>query len=210
VRHGLLAVLSLVLVVLVGCGGPGQTVPMSADMKTVPEPSKVRSAPRVAVVPFEDVRADKTSIGRHQHYVETNVDRFVPAEGSASEQVTNFVVDYLKQAGVPVTLLQGSQAPPNTADVILAGQIESYWNEAVKRFGGTDLSSKNRLRIKLTNLSDGSTTSATVGGEATTKVVNFSQADMDKLAGDALGQSLARFVADLTVVDRSFKPKRED
>jgi hypothetical protein len=170
----------------------------------------VRSAPRVAVVPFEDARADKTAIGRHQHYVETNVDRFVPAEGSASEQVTKFVVDYLKQAGIPLTLAQGSQASPTNADVILTGQIESYWNEAVSRFGRTELSSKNRLRIKLTNLIDGSTTSATVAGEATTKVVNFSLADLEKIAGEALGQSLGRFLADLTVGDRSFKPKRED
>jgi hypothetical protein len=209
VRYGLLGVLSLVMVVLVGCSGPGQTLGLAPNMQTVPDPSKVRNAPRVAVVPFEDARADKTAIGRHQHYVETNVDRFVPVEGSASDQVTKFVVNYLKEAGIPVTLSQGSQATPDNADVILTGQIESYWNEAVKRFGRTELSSKNRLRIKLTNLSDGSTTSETIGGEATTKVVNYSQADLEKLAGEALGQSLARFLADLTVVDRSFKPKRE-
>jgi hypothetical protein len=116
----------------------------------------------------------------------------------------------LKLAGIPVILVQGPQVSPDTADVILTGQIESYWNEAVTRFGRTELSSKNRLRIKLTNLSDGSTTTATVGGEATTKVVNLSHADLEKLAGEALGQSLARFLADLTVVGRSFKPKRED
>jgi hypothetical protein len=210
VRHGLLAVLSLVMVVLVGCGGTGQTVPLAPDTRTIPDPPKVRNAPRVAVVPFEDVRADKTAIGRHQHYVETNVDRFVPVEGSASEQVTKFVVNYLKGAGVPVIVVpEGSRPSPDTADVVLTGQIESYWNEAVKRFSSTELSSKNRLRIKLTN-PDGYTTSATVAGEATTKVVNFSLADLEKLAGDALGQSLARYLADLTVVDRSFRPKRED
>jgi hypothetical protein len=178
-------------------------------MKTVPSPPKVRNAPRVALTPFEDVRADKTAIGRHQHYVETNVDRFIPVEGSASDQVTKFVVKYLKEAGIPMTLSQGSQSSPDNADVVLTGQIESYWNEAVTRFGRTELNSKNRLRIKLTNASDGSTTSATVGGEGSTKVVNFSHADLEKLAGEALGQSLARFLADLTVVDRSFKPKRE-
>jgi hypothetical protein len=210
VRYGLLAVLNLVMVGLVGCGGPGQTISLTPDMSTVPDPPKVQNAPRVAVVPFEDARADKTAIGRHQHYVESNVDRFVPVEGSASEQVTKFVVNYLKQAGIPVTLAQGSQASPDNADVVLTGQIESYWNEAVKWLSRTDLSSKNRLRIKLTNLRDGSTMSQTIGGEATTKVMQFSQADLERLAGDALGQSLARLLADLTVVDASFKPKREN
>ena len=208
-KYGMPAIVGVLMVVLMGCGGTGQTVTIAPDMKTVPSPPKMRSAPQVAVIPFEDVRADKTAIGRHQHYVETNVDRFAPVEGSASEQVTKFVVNYLKEAGIPATVIQeGSQRSADTADVVMTGEIESYWNEAVSRFGRTELSSKNRLRIKLTNL-DGSTTSATVAGEATTKVVSFSHAHLEKLAGEALGQSLARFLGDITVVDRSLKPKRE-
>jgi hypothetical protein len=138
------------------------------------------------------------------------VDRFVPVEGAASDQVTKFVVDYLKKAEIPVNPMEGPQSSPDNADVTMTGQIESYWIEALTRFGRTELRSKNRLRIKLTNLSDGSTIQATVGGEATTKVVSFSHADLEKLTGEALGQSLARFLADVTVSDRSFKPKRED
>jgi hypothetical protein len=183
---------------------------MAVDTKTVPDPPKVRNAPRVAVMPFEDVRSDKTTIGRHQHYVETTVDRFVPAEGSAGEQITKFVVDYLKGAGFPVTLLQpGAQPVAGNADVILTGQIESYWNDAVARLGRTELTSKNRIRIKLTNLADSSTTFSTVAGEGSTVVFMFDQADLAQLDGEALGQSLARFLADLAVVDRSLKPKRE-
>jgi hypothetical protein len=195
---------------LVGCSGPGQTIPMAVDMKAVPDPPKVRNAPHVAVVPFEDARPDKTSIGRRQHYVETTVDRYVAAEGSASEQITKFVVDYLKQAGFPVTVVQaGAQPAAGSADVILSGQIESYWNEAVGRVARTELSSKNRLRIKLTNLADNSTTFFTVAGEGTTKVVTFDLGDLAQLDGEALGQSLGRFLSDLSVVNRSLKPKQE-
>jgi hypothetical protein len=205
-----MAMLGMAMLMFVGCGKAGQTIPMSVDLKTVPDPPKVRNAPRVAVIPFTDVRPDKTAIGRRQHYVETTVDRFVPAEGSAADQVTKFVVDYLKEAGFPVTLAQpGVQTAADNADVIMTGEIESYWNEAVARFGRTELSSRNRLRIKLTNLTDGSTTSSTVAGEGTSKVVTFDLAELAQLDGEALGQSLARFLADLTVVDRSLKPKRE-
>ena len=83
----MLAVLGIGMVTLIGCGGGGKTIPLALDMKTVPDPPKVRNAPRVAVIPFEDVRSDKTAIGRHLHYVETTVDRYVPVEGSAADQI---------------------------------------------------------------------------------------------------------------------------
>jgi hypothetical protein len=138
------------------------------------------------------------------------VDRLVPAEGSAADQITKFVADYLKEAGFPVALVPpGAQPAADNADVIMTGEIESYWNEAVARLGRTELSSKNRLRIKLTNLKDSTTTFTTVAGEANSKVVTFEPSDLAQLDGEALAQSLARFLADYTVVDRSLKSKRE-
>jgi hypothetical protein len=206
VRFAILAA----VIIMMGCGGPGQTIPMAVDMKAVPDPPKVKNAPRIAVVPFEDARSDRSAIGRHQHYVETTVDRYVPAEGSASEQITQFVVGYLKEAGFPVTVLPaGAQPAAANADVVLTGQIESYWNEAVARFGRTELSSKNRLRLKITNLADSSTTSTTVAGEGTSTKVVYDLPDLAELDAAALAQSLERFLADIAVVDRSIKPKRE-
>jgi hypothetical protein len=211
VKHAIVtAILGVTISMLVGCGGTGQTIPMAIDLKNVPDPAPVRNAPRVAVMPFEDVRADKTAIGRHQHYIETEVDRLVPTEGTAADQITKFVAQYLKEAGFPVTLVQpGAKQTTSNADVIMTGEIESYWNEAVARLGRTELSSKNRLRIKLTNLNDESTTSTTIAGEANTKVVTFEISDLAQLDGEALSQSLARFLADLQVVDRSLKPKSQ-
>jgi hypothetical protein len=211
VRHVVvIVVLGMTMLMLSGCGGTGQTIPMAVDLKNVPDPPPVKNAPRVAVSPFKDVRADKTAIGRHQHYIETTVDRLVPAEGSAEDQITKFVVQYLKEAGFPVALVPpGAQSAADNADVIMTGEIESYWNEAVARLGRTELSSKNRLRIKLTNLTDSTTTFTTVAGEANSKVVTFEPSDLAQLDGEALAQSLARFLADFTVVDRSLKSKRE-
>jgi hypothetical protein len=198
-----------IAVTLAACGGQGGTIPLAVDMKAVPDPPKVRNAPRVAVIPFEDFRSDRTAVGRHQHYVESTVDKYVAAEGSAAEQVTKFVVDYLKESGFPVIVLDtGAQPATNVADVVLTGQIESYWNEAVAKLGRTELSSKNRLKIKISNLTDGSTTFATVAGEGASKVVSYDLSDLAQLDGEALGQSLARFLADLSVVDRSLKPKK--
>jgi hypothetical protein len=189
---------------LLGCAPGGQTIPLKVDMTRVPPPAKIRSAPRVAIVPLDDIRPDKTAIGRHQHYLESNVDRYVPAEGTAADQVTKFVADYLKQADFPVTVLSpGAQPAPGTADIVLSGYIESYWMEAVARLGRTELVARNRLRLKVANSADNTTVFSTVAGEGTDKVVTFELSDIEQLDGEALGQSLA------TVVNGVLKPKRE-
>jgi hypothetical protein len=210
VRHAGWLVVAMVLALVVGgCGGHGQTIPLSVSMDAVPAPEKVTAPLRVAVVPFEDVRKDKTKVGSYQHYVETTVDALVPAGGSAADQVTNFVVEYLKRAGFQVTRVEPGQAvAPGSADVVLSGQIESYWSEAVTRFGRTELAAKNRLVLNVANVGDGSMVRTTVAGEGTQTVVFFDFVDLEKLNSEALGQTLARFLADVVVADRALKPKK--
>ncbi|HZC67927.1 MAG TPA: hypothetical protein VE201_04845 [Nitrospirales bacterium] len=209
-RHGVcLAVATMLTLAVVGCGGPGQTIPLSVNMDAVPAPEKVTTPLRVAVVPFEDVRSDKSKVGRYQHYVESTVDTLVPAGVSAADQITNFVVEYLKRAGFQVTRVQpGQTVPPGPADVVLSGQIESYWSEAVTRFARTELAAKNRLVLKAANVGDGSIVRTTVEGEGTVTVVFFDLEDLEKLNSEALGQTLARFLADVVVTDRALKPKK--
>ena len=210
VRHGVWSVAPAMLALaVVGCGGPGHTIPLSVNMDAVPAPTKVTAPLRVAVVPFEDARTDKSGIGRYQHYVESTVDTLVPAGGSAADQITNFVVEYLKRAGFPVSRVQpGQTVAPGSADVVLSGQIESYWSEAVTRFARTELAAKNRLVLKAVNVGDGSTVRTTVVGEGTMTVVFFTLEDLEKLNSEALGQTLARFLADVVVGDRALKPKQ--
>ena len=206
-KERMLVVVAVLVLALAGCAGPGETIKFSASAAAVPAPEKAQNALRVAVVPFEDLRTDKGAIGRHQHYVETRVDQLVPESGSAAEQITAFVADYLKRAGFQVTRVQ-SGAAAGSADVILTGQIESYWNEAVGRFFRTELTSRNRLVIRAANVKDSSTVRTSVAGDATTKVFCFCLTDLEKLNSEALAQSLSRFLGDVTVSDRGFKPKR--
>jgi len=207
VKERLLAAAVVLVLALGGCAGPGEVRKFSASADAVPAPEKAQNALRVAVVPFEDLRTDKGTIGRHQHYVETRVDQLVPEPGSAAEQVTAFVAGYLTRAGFQVTRVQSGSAA-GSADVVLTGQIESYWNEAVGRFFRTELTSRNRLVIRASNASDSSTVRTSVAGDATMKVVCFCLADLEKLNSEALAQSLSRFLGDVTVSDRGLKPKR--
>jgi len=192
-----------------GCGGSGQTLTLSFDMDAVPAPAKVQQALRVTVVPFEDVRSDRTSIGRYQHYVETTVDVLVPAQGSAADQIARFVAEYLTRAGFQVSLAKaGETVPAGSADVVLTGQIESYWNEAVGRFFRTEMKSQNRLVIKVSNAADASTVRSTVAGSGSRTAVFFDLPDLERLNSDALGEALSRLLGDLVVVDRTLKPKK--
>ncbi len=210
VRHSVWSMAAVLLAFAVaGCGGSGQTLTMSFDMDSVPAPAKVQQALRVAVVPFEDVRTDKTSIGRYQHYVETTVDILVPAQGSAADQITRFVAEYLTRAGFQVSIAKaGETVPAGSADVVLAGQIESYWNEAVGRFFRTEMKSQNRLVIKVSNAADASTARTTVAGSGSRTAVFFDLPDLERLNSEALGEALSRLLGDLVVVDRTLKPKK--
>src|SRR2546422_7670276 len=108
----------MLALVVGGCGGPGQTIPLAVNLDAAPAPAKVTAPLRVAGIPFEDVRSDKTKVGRYQHYVESTVDTLVPAGGPAADQVTNFVLEYLQRAGFQVTRLgPGQAAPPRSSDV---------------------------------------------------------------------------------------------
>lgn len=208
-NRGMATVVAVLALMLAGCAGPGEMRAFSASAKAVPAPAKAPNGLRVAVVSFEDVRADKTAIGRYQHYVETRVDTLVPESGSAAEQITVFVADYLTRAGVQVTRVQAAGAVPSgSADVVLMGQIESYWNEAVTRFFRTELLSQNRLVIRATNASDGSTVRTSVAGDATNTVVCFCLTDLETLNNEALAQSLSRFLADGTLSGRGLQPRR--
>ena len=196
-------------VVLMACGGPGQTIPISVSTDSIRVPTKVPTALKIAVVPFEDRRADKEAIGRRQHYVESRVDRLVSAQGSAADQVTGFVADYLQLAGFQVIRVKpGETVASGAVDAILTGQIEMYWNEAVARFSRTELATLNRLRITVSNVSDNSTVHSVVEGQDITKEVFFDIVDLERLDSTVLGESVARFLADVVVVDRTLKAQK--
>jgi len=141
--------------------------------------------------------------------VETTVDTLVPAQGSAADQITRFVAAYLRLAGFQVSLAKtGETVPADSADVVLTGQIESYWSEAVARFFRTELASQNRLVIKVSNAADASMVRSTVTGSGSRTAVFFDLPDLERLNSEALGESLSRLLAGVDVVNRTLKPKQ--
>ena len=194
---------------LMACGGPGQTIPLSVSTDSVQVPTTDPHALRIAVVPFDDLRLQKDDIGRWQHYVETRVDRLVSAQGSAADQITGFVAEYLQHAGFQVIRVKsGETVAPGTVDVILTGQIEEYWNEAVAKFSRTRLATLNRLSFNVSNVSDNSTVHSAVEGHNVTKEVFFDIADLEHLNNSVLGDSVAQFLTSVSVKERTLKAKK--
>lgn len=191
---------------LMACGGPGQTIPLSVSADSVQMPTKAPHDLRIAVVPFEDLRLKKEAIGRWQHYVETRVDRLVSAQGSAADQITGFVAEYLERAGFRVIRVKSREAVVSgTVDVVLTGQIEAYWNEAVTKFSRTELATLNRLQFSVANVSDNSTVRSAVKGADLTKEAFFDIADLEHLNNSVLGESVAQFLASVSVENRTLK-----
>jgi hypothetical protein len=202
-----MVVAAMLVLAVAGCGGPGQTLPMSVTAYSMPTTTKTRHV-RIAVLPFEDVRVDKSAIGRWQHYAGATVDQLIPAQGSAADQLTEFVADYLKLVGFEVIRAQpGVRQTSGLADVVLSGRIEAYWSEAVTRFARTELTASNRLAIDLSNAADGSTVRTTVGGAGASTAIFFDLADLERLNNAALAESLDRFLAEVVVKGRALKPK---
>src|SRR3989441_4325179 len=56
----------MLALVVGGCGGLGQRIPLAVNLDAAPAPAKVTAPLRVTVIPFEDVRSDKTKVGRYQ------------------------------------------------------------------------------------------------------------------------------------------------
>lgn len=201
------AVIGMVALAVLGCSGPGETLRLSLDGDAAPAPEKVNTPLNVAVVPFEDLRADKGAIGRYAHYVGTSVDTVVSGQGSAAEQITAFVEGYLKRAGFQVTRVDSASAA-GSADVVLSGQIESYWSEAVGEFARTKLTTRNRLVVKIANAADGSSFRTALNAEDTASIVFFEFADLEKVTSASLGDSLSNFLSHAQVTGRSLTYKK--
>jgi len=201
------AVIGIVALAVLGCGGPGETLRLSLNGDAAPAPEKVSAPLSVAVVPFEDLRDDKGTIGRYEHYVGRIVDTLVPGEGSAAEQITAFVEGYLKRAGFQVTRVDSASAA-GSADVVLSGQIESYWSEAVGEFARAKLTTKNRLVLKVANTTDRSTFRTTLSAEDTSTVVFFEFADLENITSTSLGGNLSNFLSHVQVAGRSLTFKK--
>ncbi len=192
-------VLGLGLLALAGCAGQGQVIdlnvralPSDAEMA-----SKAAEAPTVALVPFEDLRADKSRLGTRTHFWGGVTHFNVPA-GKVGDVVAQVTADYLKQKGWKAAVAPAAKPADSAQQVMLTGKVQELSANAKSRFMNTEITVKSVIAVHATN-PDGSTVRMTLNGAGSQSVFWFCPEDVQDLLNDVLKDSLHKLLTDTKV-----------
>lgn len=189
------------VLVISGCASQGEKV----DVKIDPKPSAdakpaVTSAVKVAVVPFQDDRTDRSRLGTRQH-LWGGTSTFALPGGTVGEASAKALADYLKQKG-----WQAAFATNGTgADITITGKLLDVAVDAKSSIGQTALTGRNKMVIQVDNAADGSKVRETVTGIGNNNVFWFDPEDAEELLNDLYTQNFERFLADTKLDGRVLK-----
>ncbi len=194
------------LVSLIGCAGKGERIDI-----TIPGPytgttmsGRAPGTLRVAVLPFEDKRANQAHLGTRSHlWGGTSV--FDLPTGSVTKASAQALVDYLNRQGWLASL---ARTPGNDgADVTIQGTIQDLSVDATSGVMHTDLSAKNTLMLQVTNHRDDSVVRERVLGVGTEQVFWFEPEDAQALTTELFEKNFQKFLGDIRVEGRTIKLK---
>jgi len=172
--------------VLLDLKGPGP----SADVKA----GKTESL-RVAVLPFEDTRPDKSRLGIRTHYWTGSVTYFRVSGGQPVDKLTQFVADYLTLKGWQAEVARRGGAGSSGADVILSAKVLLGDGDAASWLFRTNLVVKAKFDVEALNVADGSIVRMTLSGDGSDGFFWFGPDEMEDLIRDVLVQMLDQFLA---------------
>lgn len=187
--------LGAVLLALAGCAGKGQVIDL--DVQAIPSdtemPAKRAEAPTIAVVPFEDLRPDKSKLGTRTHLWggETH---FNVSQGKVGDVVAQVTADYLKEKGWRAKVMPAAKAA-DSGGITLTGKVQQFSANAKSRFMSTEITVKSVIAVHATN-PDGSTVRMTLNGDGTHGVFWFEPEDVQNLLNDVLKDSLNKLLSD--------------
>jgi hypothetical protein len=214
-QHGMRAVTAPVavgLLILLGCSGKGDVIPMNLNPKPSTESNgtsvvvKPMPGPRVTVIPFEDGRGDRSKVGTRTSMWggESN---FNLSNGSAGEATAQAFADYLKGRGWQAQYAKSDPpATENGPDIVLSGKILDLAVEARKGFVLTDIEAKSKLVIQAKNRQDDSSltrTDAHAGSHD--NVFWFEPQDGEQILSEVLEKNFERFVVNTKFEDRAIR-----
>ena len=208
-RCAILLASGLGLIVLVGCAGKGEVIPMHVQASDSAASAKAKevSGPSVAVTVFEDSRAEKTRLGTRTHLWGGESYFNVPG-GKAGEVAAQAVADYLKSKGWRAELVKpGGSVTESSADIMLSGKLLALSVDAKGKYFKTELSTKTKIVIQALNRADGSKVSTTLRGEGTEEVFWFDPEDAQGLMNEVFTASLEKLLADTKVENNLLRLK---
>ena len=212
VVRGTSAPVAVGLLLLLGCSGKGDIIPMNltpkmqADATSAVQVVKPMAGPRVMVIPFEDGRPDRTKVGSRSSMWGGDT-YFNVSSGSAGEETAQAFADYLKrkgwQAQYAKTAPAASEAGP---DVVLSGKILELAVDARRGVFLTDIEARTKLVIQASNREDNSSlvrTDAHSGSHD--NVLWFEPQDGESILSEVLEKNFERFVVNTKFEDRGIR-----
>ncbi|MBI5096627.1 MAG: hypothetical protein HZB32_03095 [Nitrospirae bacterium] len=190
--------LVMLVTIPVGCAPP---VTYVVDLEYAPElKEELTSKPsqiQVAVIPFEDVREDKTIIGTRRRLM-GRVDKFDARPSPAATAVTQAAVNAFKIRGYQTEILKKGantegikQSPPH---IVVSGKIEEMSADAQSKLGYTDIKTVIRLKIKVYKVDDKSSFTINVQSQSEPRVVFFNPSVMQKAVNDTLTDAIDHLI----------------
>lgn len=194
------------LIALVGCAGKGERIDILIPGGATGDgfSSVATPGPRIAVLPFQDLRTDGAHLGTRSH-LWGGVSYFDLPSGTVAKSTAQALVDYLSRQGWKASLARTSAS--EGADITIAGTIESLSVDAKSGFMHTDLDAKNALSFRITNHSDDSIVREHVSGTGTDWVFWFAQEDAQRLTTELFDSNFQKFFKDLQIEERSIRLK---
>ncbi len=212
VVRGVTAPMAVGLLFLLGCSGKGDIIPMNLTPKPGTNAAgSVHSVrpipgPRVAVIPFEDARADRAKVGSRTSFWGGETD-FNVSSGSAGEATAQALADYLKRKGWQAQYAKGAPtAGEGGPDVVLSGKILELAVDAKRGVLLTDIEARSKLVIQAKNREDESSivrTDAHSGNHD--NVFWFDPQDGEDILSEVLEKNFERFVVNTRFEDRSIR-----
>ena len=212
VVRGTSAPVAVGLLLLLGCSGKGDIIPMNltpkmqTDTTSAVQVVKPMAGPRVMVIPFEDGRPDRTKVGSRSSMWGGDT-YFNVSSGSAGEEAAQAFADYLKrkgwQAQYAKTAPAASEAGP---DVVLSGKILELAVDARRGVFLTDIEARTKLVIQASNREDNSSlvrTDAHSGSHD--NVLWFEPQDGESILSEVLEKNFERFVVNPKFEDRGIR-----
>ncbi|MBI4002524.1 MAG: hypothetical protein HY348_12165 [Nitrospira defluvii] len=210
--RGMTAPVAVGLLLLLGCSGKSDIIPMSLNPKPPTESNgtgqvvKSMSGPRVTVIPFEDGRADRTNVGSRSSMWGGESYFNVPS-GSAGEATAQAFADYLKGKGWQAQYAK-SEPPASESgpDIVLSGKILDLAVEAKRGFMLTDIEAKSKLVIQASNRQDHSSLTRTDAHSGShDNVLWFEPQDGEQILSEVLEKNFERFVVNTKFEDRTIR-----
>jgi len=207
-RHGAGMGMIVMLAVMAGCAGKGETRYLDVRTPTAAAPSPEQEPVKIVIEPFEDRRTDKTRVGQRTH-LWGGVTVFNVKGERPGEVIAQVLADRLKSRGWrgrPWNVQVGQSAAVPDADIVISGQVSEFSATAKSRMFSTVINASNKFSVQARNLSDSSTTIRSVEGAQRSTVFWFAEEDVQELLAATLKDGIDRFIADTMVSDRALRP----